>query len=111
MRTCGTWCTASHTEVETGLPGSAAPGGSPTNDSAPSVGTTVTSWPLSVNSRSSSTALYAAMPPETPSTTAGPAGAMRSDDRVRDLLVGEQTAVDLAERDRQRLLLNAGLDQ
>src|SRR4051812_41453663 len=51
------------------------------------------------------------MPPDTPSTTAGPAGAMRSDDRVRDLLVGEQAAVDLAQRDRQRLLLHAGLDE
>src|SRR3954462_7285560 len=51
------------------------------------------------------------MPPETPSTTAGPAGAMGSDDRVRDLLVGEQSAVDLAEGDRERLLLHAGLDQ
>ena len=39
--------------------------------SADAVGTTVTSWPDSVSRRSSSQALYAAIPPLTPSTTWG----------------------------------------
>ena len=43
----------------------------PTNSSAAAVGTTVTSWPDSVKRRSSSQALYAAMPPLTPRTTRG----------------------------------------
>ena len=55
----------------TGLPDSAAQVGAPTNSSAAAVGTTVTSWPDSVKRRSSSQALYAAMPPETPRTTRG----------------------------------------
>ena len=57
IRTCGTWWTSSHTPVWTGLPESAAQVGAPTNRSAASVGTTVTSWPDSVKSRSSSQAL------------------------------------------------------
>ena len=71
IRTCGTSCTSSHTSAETGLPDSAAHVGAPTNLRAAAVGTTVTSWPDSVRRRSSSQALYAAMPPETPRTTRG----------------------------------------
>ena len=57
IRTCGTSWTFSHTSVETGLPDSADQVGAPTNCSAAAVGTTVTSWPDSVNRRSSSAAL------------------------------------------------------
>ena len=71
IRTCGTSWTSAHTSVLTGLPDSAAHVGAPTNSSAAAVGTTVTSWPDSVNSRSSSQALYAAIPPLTPRTTRG----------------------------------------
>jgi hypothetical protein len=69
MRTCGTSCASSQTSVATGRPESAAQVGAPTNFSAGAVGTTRTPCPDSVNSRSSSHALYAAMPPHTPSTT------------------------------------------
>ena len=48
---------SSHTSVATGLPDSAAQVGAPTKCSAAAVGTTVTSWPDSVNRRSSSAAL------------------------------------------------------
>ena len=57
IRTCGTSWTFSHTSVATGLPDSADQVGAPTNCSAAAVGTTVTSWPDSVNRRSSSAAL------------------------------------------------------
>ena len=81
IRTCGTSWTSSQTPVCTGLPDSAAHVASPTKRSAASVGTTVTSWPDSVKRRSSSQALYAAMPPDTPSTTRGrdPDGVAASD--------------------------------
>ena len=75
MWTCGTASTRVHTSEATGLPLSAAQVGAPTNSSAAAVGTTVTSWPDSVNRRSSSHDLYAAMPPLTPSTTRRPTGA------------------------------------
>ena len=57
IRTCGTSCTDDQTSSATGLPDSAAQVGAPTNRSAASVGTTVTSWPDSVSRRSSSHAL------------------------------------------------------
>ena len=57
IRTWGTSWTSSQTSVATGLPESAAQVGAPTNSSAAAVGTTVTSCPDSVNSRSSSQAL------------------------------------------------------
>ena len=57
MRTCGTSWTEVHTSVLTGLPDSAAHVGAPTNRSAAAVGTTVTSCPASVKSRSSEHAL------------------------------------------------------
>src|SRR6478672_9254842 len=142
MRTCGTWCTWCHTSVETGLPDSAAHVGAPTNSSAAAVGTTVTSCPDSVRRRSSSQALYAAMPPATPRTTRGrlPSGDAASVvvlvlsgslavgeggvggaglgsgllggelGRV-DVLAGQQVVVDLAQRDRERLLLHVGVDE
>src|SRR5215813_2161205 len=48
------------------------------------------------------------MPPATPSTTRGAAaGRMSALDRLR----GQQAAVDLAQRDRERLLLRRGLHQ
>src|SRR5689334_15538969 len=135
IRTCGTTCTSVQTSVETGLPDSAAQVGAPTNSSAAAVGTTVTSCPDSVNRRSSSAALYAAMPPETPRTTrvpAGPvmgldlllaerrggvgsglhAGSLFSGQRLGvDLLHGQEVLVDLAQRDREGLLLDVGVDQ
>ena len=52
-------------------PDSASQVAVPTNFKAAAVGTTVTSCPDSVKRRSSSQALYAAMPPLTPSTTRG----------------------------------------
>lgn len=71
MRTCGTSCTSFQTSVETGFPESADQVAAPTKCSAASVGTTRTSWPDSVSRRSSSHALYAAIPPATPRTTFG----------------------------------------
>src|SRR4051794_11129984 len=129
MRTCGTSWASSQTSVATGRPDSAAQVGAPTNCSAAAVGTTRTPWPDSVNSRSSSQALYAAMPPHTPSTTSvmiaptlerrKPASGTRT--RVHPMrkpplrgvgrLGGEQPGVDLAHRDGERLLLRSGLDQ
>ena len=57
MRTWGTSCTEVHTSVATGLPDRADHVGAPTKWSAAAVGTTVTSWPFSVKSRSSDAAL------------------------------------------------------
>src|SRR5687768_7672611 len=148
IRTCGTSWTSAHTSAETGLPDSADQVGAPTKASAAAVGTTVTSWPLSVSRRSSSQLLYAAMPPLTPRTTRGDAftgwltgpevtsdlqvlggragvGLDRSrlDDPGLDLrldlglglgvvlLGGQQVLVDLAERDRQRLLLHVSVHE
>src|SRR4051812_16693282 len=108
IRTCGTSWTSVQTSVATGLPDRAAQVGAPTNVSALAVGTTVTSWPDSVSCRSSSTALYAAMPPATPKTTRGRVIGL---DGVGDVLVRQQAAVDLAQCDRQRLLLHTGLHQ
>ncbi len=71
MRTCGTSWTDSQTSVEAGLPERAAQVASPTKCRDAAVGTTRTSCPDSVNRRSSSHALYAAMPPLTPRTTLG----------------------------------------
>src|SRR5207342_64812 len=71
IRTWGTSWASLQTSVLTGLPDSAAHVAAPTNCRAAAVGTTVTSWPLSVKRRSSSQALYAAMPPATPRTTEG----------------------------------------
>ena len=56
-RTCGTSWTDVQTSVCTGLPDSADQVGAPTNCRADAVGTTVTSWPASVNRRSSEQAL------------------------------------------------------
>ena len=64
--TCGTRCASSNTPVCTGRPDSAAQVAAPTNSSAAAVGTTVTSCPAPWIRRSSSQALYAAMPPVTP---------------------------------------------
>ena len=57
IRTCGTSVMSDQTSVCTGLPDSADHVGAPTKRSAASVGTTVTSWPASVSSRSSEQAL------------------------------------------------------
>ena len=57
MRTCGTSWTDVHTSVLTGLPERADHVGAPTKWSAAAVGTTVTSCPCSVKSRSSEQAL------------------------------------------------------
>src|SRR6478609_63626 len=140
MRTCGTSWTSVHTSVDTGFPDRAAQVGAPTNSRAAAVGTTVTSCPDSVKRRSSSQALYAAIPPLTPRTTLrdgccatssgrapfttvcllldcrfGCGGGGRRDRggqrlgggllRV-DVLAGQQVLVDLAERDREGLLLD-----
>ncbi len=69
--TCGTDGTSSQTLALTGCPDRASNVGAPMKVSALAVGTTRTSWPVSVSCRSSSTALYAAMPPATPRTTRG----------------------------------------
>ena len=55
--TCGTSWTSSQTSVVTGWPDSAAQVAAPTKCSALAVGTTRTSWPVSVSRRSSSHAL------------------------------------------------------
>src|SRR5690606_21762841 len=99
-----------------GCPDRAAQVASPTNRRAAAVGTTRTSWPDSVKSRSNSHALYAAMPPPTPRTTRGevdPSPAVTGSRRSLgvDRLRGEQVAVDLAEGDGERLLLGSGLHQ
>src|SRR5262249_28317089 len=93
-----------HTSVATGLPDSASKVAAPTNRSAASVGTTVTWWPASASSRTSSAALYAAMPPATPSSTSATRSAFGG-------LAGQQAVVDLPEGDGQRLLLRRGLHQ
>ena len=67
--TCGTSATPVQTSVVTGSPDSAAHVGSPTKRRASRVGTTRTLWPASLSSRSSSQALYAAMPAPTPRMT------------------------------------------
>src|SRR5690606_19726478 len=66
--TCGTCSTSSNTWSVAGSPDSASQVGAPTKRSAAAVGTTRTRCPCSRSSRSSSTALYAATPPLTPST-------------------------------------------
>src|SRR5690606_29425876 len=66
--TCGTCSTSSNTWSVAGSPDSASHVGAPTKRSAAAVGTTRTRCPCSRSSRSSSTALYAATPPLTPST-------------------------------------------
>src|SRR5258705_8698139 len=123
IATCGTSCTSAHTPVATGWPDSAAHVASPTKRSADAVGTTRTGCPDSVNRRSSSQALYAAIPPATPNTTRADAGWSAcgrpaeefSPARIARLLLGllrgQQVAVDLAQRDRQRLLLRSRLYQ
>ena len=57
IRTWGTSWTEVHTSAATGLPDRADQVGAPTNSRAEAVGTTVTSWPDSLNLRSSSQAL------------------------------------------------------
>src|SRR3984885_9892246 len=113
-RTCGTLCTSSQTPDDTGSPESAAQVASPTKRSASGVGATLTWCPASVSSRSSSQDLYAAMPAPTPrmtrtgtcpSRTAQPSGLRRR------FLRADQPLADLAQRDRQRLLLDAGLNK
>src|SRR3954470_1317119 len=144
MRTCATSGTSDQTSVVTGLPESASKVAAPTKCSAPGVGTTRTSWPASVNSRSSRAALYAATPPLTPSTMRLTASILPVRERTRQRLpgalpnrgwarpgsrperarggkdgvlsvlaggVGEQALVDLAQRDRQRLLLRGRVDE
>src|ERR1700677_2740101 len=104
--TCGASAIPVHTSVRTGSPDSPAQVASPTKRSASLVGTTLTRWPASVSRRSSSPALYAEMPAPTPRTTrAGIAGSRL------DGLDAEQPALNLAQRDGQRLLLAAGLHQ
>src|SRR5581483_11785956 len=108
-RTWGTSATPVQASVVTGCPDSAAQVTSPTKRRASGVGTTRTSCPDSVSSRSSSHALYAAMPAPTPRTT-------RADMVPRPLaafdgLDAEHPLPDLAERDGQRLLLAARLHQ
>ena len=116
IRTCGTSWTSDQTSVVTGCPDSAAQVAAPTKRSADPVGTTRTAWPLSVSRRSSSAALYAAMPPLTPRTTrgrrqTGDVCPVRRPFRLVDRLGAEQALVDLAERDGQRLLVDVGLDE
>src|SRR5690606_5896274 len=107
IRTCGTSYARDQTSSATGCPESASQVAAPTNRSAAAVGTTVTRWPASVSSRSSSAALYAAIPPATPRSTRAT--------RDRGLAVGrrgrQQAGVDLPHGDRQRLLLRGGLHQ
>src|SRR5581483_10193663 len=70
---------------------------------------TRTSWPDSVNRRSNSHALYAAIPPQTPSTTRGrdPRSAVIGDSESDlDVLERQQVLVGLAQRHRQRLFLH-----
>src|SRR5215468_3160655 len=107
-RTWGTSATSLHTSAATGSPDSAAQVGSPTKRSASGVGMTLTRWPASLSSRSSSQALYAAIPAPTPRMTRaiGGPGLLGL-----GLLHLEQPLAGLAQRDRQRLLLDAGLDQ
>src|SRR5579859_2839390 len=109
-RTCGTSDTPVHTSVVTGSPDRAAQVGSPTKRRASAVGTTRTRCPDSVSSLSSSQALYAAMPAPTPRMTRADAG-MGACSLAFGGFDVEQPLLDLTERDRQRLLLAAGLDQ
>src|SRR4051794_2610515 len=134
IRTCATSGTSDQTSVVTGLPDRASNVAAPTKCSAPGVGTTRTSCPASVNARSRKAALYAATPPLTPSTIELTTSILPTRRRTRHWLpgasssilgarrdgqpasvlaggVGQQTLVDLAERDRQGLLLRSGVDQ
>src|SRR3984893_3878010 len=139
--TCGTSATPVQTSVVTASPDSASHVGAPTKRSASGVGITRTPWPLSLNRRSSSHALYAAMPAPTPRITRAmghsdaavarwvwsprgyygaipwrprdPAGQGPSD-RARSalgLLDLQHALARLTQRDRQRLLLHAGLHE
>src|SRR3954468_18144348 len=133
MRTCATSGTSDQTSVVTGLPDSASKVAAPTKCRAPGVGTTRTSWPASVNARSTKAALYAATPPLTPSTIDDMGLILPKRRRTRQELpsasssiwgapggaagsvlaggVGQQALVVLAQRDRQGLLLRRGVDQ
>src|SRR3990172_3578423 len=83
------------------------------NRVADSVSTAVTVAPARVSSRARYAALYAAMPPVTPSSTRRPRRSLTSID-LDDLLgtlVGDLALGDLLEGDRQRLVPKPGLDQ
>src|ERR1700722_6595269 len=117
--TCGTSATPVQTSVVTGSPDSASHVGAPTKRSASCVGITRTLWPLSLKRRSSSHALYAAMPAPTPRMTRAMAysglpcvvadvtGALSA----LGLLGLQPALAGLTKPDRQRLLLHAGLHQ
>src|SRR4051794_39734461 len=133
MRTCATSGTSDQTSVATGFPDSASKVAAPTKCRAPGVGTTRTSCPASVNARSTKAALYAATPPLTPSTIELTSLILPTRGRTRQFLpgasssvqvapfgaagsvlaggVGQQALVDLAQRDREGLLLGSGVDQ
>src|SRR3954468_17038724 len=133
IRTWATSGTSDQTSVVTGLPDSASKVAAPTKCNAPGVGTTRTSCPASVNARSTKAALYAATPPLTPSTIELTCLILPTRRRTRQLLpgasssvqvapfgaagsvlaggVGQQALVDLAQRDREGLLLGSGVDQ
>src|SRR3954452_6836655 len=140
IRTWATSGTSDHTSVVTGLPDSASKVAAPTKCRAPGVGTTRTSYPASVNARSTKAALYAATPPLTPSTiddtslilprregTRQVPGAFSENTPCPPPLagsrrgpawglvlaggVGQQPLVDLAQGDGERLLLRRGVDQ
>src|SRR5204862_7704457 len=114
-RVCGMACSSSHNDVCAFSDPSASNVVRPTNSSAPCVNTGMTYAPASTSRRHTSTALYAAIPPETPRTIRRPSriglpraplfggvflgvvGAGLRLDRD-DLACG-----DLFERDRQRL--------
>src|SRR5688572_2390929 len=90
--------------------------GRPTKRSAASVATTWTSWPASTRARTTPTALYAAIPPAMPTTTVrrpsspfviAEAEVRSAAERLHDELV----LVDLVEGDRERLVVDGGVDQ
>ena len=71
----------------------------------------MTSAPAAFNRRATSAALYAAIPPETPSNTRRPASGSLLGFGLLGSLVVDLPFGDLLERDRERLVREAGLDQ
>src|SRR5918992_138452 len=110
-RTCRTSPGRSHSDVWAGFPVSAANVSGPMNRVAASVRTTDTSAPAALSKRATSAALYAAIPPETPSTTRRPASGSLLGLGLLGSLVVDLPFGDLLERDRERLVREAGFHE
>src|SRR5688572_25836250 len=110
-RTCRTSPDRSHSEVWAGSPVSAENVSGPMNRVAFSVRMTATSAPAAFRRRATRAALYAAIPPETPSNTRRPASGSLFGLGLLGSLVVDLPFGDLLEGDREGLVREPGFHQ